>query len=729
MSFFESFFAATIPTPLVSVATQSSERLLQHLNDKQHQHLRDKLTREPELAKQLICAITGSDYVLESCCRDPSLLFHWLLADAAYNPLSPIKIFDAIATACADELSASEFDGLLRRLRRRFMTGIYWRDLNGLADFKEVSQAMTAMAEAFVQQALNYHYWEMVQKYGVPTGKDSQQPQPLLVVGMGKLGGAELNVSSDIDLIFAFPESGDTDAQTQQKSIDNQQFFTQLGKQLIKTLNENTAEGFVFRVDMRLRPYGQSGALACNFQSLENYYQTQGRDWERFAMIKARVIACAELPDNGMGETNAQVCIEQFYQIIQPFVYRQYVDFSTVESLRQLKAMIVQEVRRKAMQDNIKLGAGGIREIEFIAQSAQLIRGGRERDLQQRNLLLVLARLESMGQLQVSEAKGLCAAYLFLRRLEHRLQAYQDAQTQQLPVDDVACARIAWLMGYENWDACKRDLDDHRHLVSDIFQAVIAEPDLDQAGVGEHLSAYETVWQSLDEDTQQHLESQGFVDATSTIATLKQFKHSRNVMSLSASAREKLDVVVPQLLHTVGEFDEPDHILGQLLTWLEAIVTRTSYLLLLVENPQALHHLVKLFAASSWVAQTLTQMPSLLDELLHPDSLYSIQSRQSLRDELRQRLLRVAPDDVETHMEVLRYFRLAHNLHVAACEVEGTLPLMKASDHLTFTAEVILEQVLQLAWRDLTRRHGYPQGATDEEPRFLVVGYGKLGGH
>jgi glutamate-ammonia-ligase adenylyltransferase len=317
--------------------------------------------RSPELAEQFIKSIIGSDYILESCSCYPDLIFHYLLAEAPFSALTPVKIFDAVETACSDQLNLEGLNNTLRRLRRRFMIELYWRDINGLADFNEVSQAMTAMAEVFIQQALNFHYAELSEKHGLPIGSESQQPQPMLVVGMGKLGGGELNVSSDIDLIFIFPESGSTDHKV--KPIDNQKFFTLLGQRLIKTLNEVTAEGFVFRVDMRLRPYGQSGALVSSFNALENYYQTQGRDWERFAGIKARIVACSALPDKTLSTISEKDYSDDFYKILWPFVYRKYIDFSMIESLRQLKMMIVQEVRRKGLQDDVKLSAGGIREI------------------------------------------------------------------------------------------------------------------------------------------------------------------------------------------------------------------------------------------------------------------------------------------------------------------------------------------------------------------------------
>ncbi len=761
MTLFNSEIANYLPSNLQDEGKRVLDKLEGKLDDAQFKRLAEEIDGSPVLSRQLVRALVGSEYVLESCCRNPDLLFHWLLTDIPFCPLTPIKIIDAVETACSDELTVEELDSLLRRLRQQFMTGLYWRDLNGLADFSEVSQAMTTMAEVFVQQALDFHYNVLAKRYGLPIGKVSQKPQPMLVIGMGKLGGNELNVSSDIDLVFAFPEAGETQHKT--KSIDNQKFFIQLGQRLIKTLNETTFNGFVFRVDMRLRPYGESGALASNFAALENYYETQGRDWERFAAVKARVVACSRFPDEAFNDSAdgssgevlsikmKQESTDEFYKILQPFTYRKYIDFSTVESLRKLKAMIVQEVRRKGLQDDVKLGAGGIREIEFIAQSFQLIRGGRDARLRERNLLTVLQQLSELKNLTKGVVDQLSAAYLFLRKAEHAIQAFQDAQTQRLPIDDLQCERLAWVMGFNSWSSFYKQLNEHRDFVSNEFQKVIADPDSQHAEKPSMSQEWESFWeqlavqplsQSIGFDgkiskeifsTEQllFLKSQGFGKPESAINALASFKQCRKAMSLSATARKKLDTFMPQLLSSLTHAElsvDVSDLLLRLLNWLETIVTRTSYVLLLLENPQVLKHLIQLFAASSWVTETLTKIPSLLDELLYPETLYSLPEKSSLRDELRQRLLRFEPDDVEGHMEMLRYFRLAHNLHVAACEITGSLPLMKVSDYLTFTAEVVLEQVLILAWRDLVHRHGYPEGASDECPQFLVVGYGKLGG-
>ncbi len=787
MNIFDHYFSELTPDNLQEPARQVIAKLLDCLDDEQVERLITVLDAESLLKEQLLKALMGSEYILTSCISDPNVLFHHLLSDAPFSPITPVKIFDAVETACSDDLSIDEFNVLLRLLRRRFMVMLYWRDINNLADFNEVSAAMTALAEVFIQRALDFNYKLLVKKHGFPIGRETGQIQPMLVIGMGKLGGEELNVSSDIDLIFAFPESGKTEKKYSDnhlpiKSIENQQFFIFLGQRLIKSLNEVTQQGFVFRVDMRLRPYGDSGPLVSNFASLENYYEAQGRDWERFASVKARVIACSttivgSLPDTAAlnKQLNEQrlferEAVDNFYGILKPFVYRKYIDYTMVESLRNLKAMIVQEVRRKRLQDNVKLGKGGIREIEFIVQSFQLVRGGRDQELQARNLLKVLCYLGECNYLSEEVVSDLENSYTFLRKIEHSLQAVSDSQTQCLPVDETSCERLAWLLGFSGWNDFLRCLDKHRDVVDIEFERVFSDKDTEQDNADAD-SPWGLLWTLLREKTSAELSDVGIAsgdiksdshkgkyewvqthfDESLTldedilyplIDRLVLFKSNRRVVGLSENAQKKLDILMPTLLTVLlshGEVkthDERDPInneqvvelIARVLNWLESIVMRTSYLSLLIENLQIIKHLLTLFKASSWVVETLTQIPALLDELLNPDTLYSLPEKEALRDELRQRLLRLEPDDLEGQMEVLRYFKLAHYLHVAACEITASLPLMKVSDYLTLIAEVVLEQVLSFAWQGLVARHGCPEGTTESEPHFLVVGYGKLGG-
>ncbi len=739
VGFFDRYLAELIPHTLQAEGRRLLAMLLDALNDSQQQRLRHLLQQTPALAGQLIRACIGSRYLLDACCREPDLLLDWLLTEVATRPLTAATLARWVATVDATTASLQVFDEHLRRVRRQLMVALYWRDLNNLADFAEVSSAMTAMAEQFIQCALDYHYAQLVKRYGLPVGKDSGQVQPMLVVGMGKLGGGELNVSSDIDLLFVFPEGGQTHHKTQ--SIDNQYFFTQLGQKLIKSLNEVTAAGFVFRVDMRLRPYGQSGALVSSFAALENYYHTQGRDWERFAAIKARLVACAHI--DTQWPQWASFCPERervlpaqlaaqasadFYAVLQPFVYRRYIDFTMIASLRRLKALIVQEVQRKGLHNDIKLGAGGIREIEFIAQCFQLVRGGRDRRLQQRPLLKVLDTLGELKTLAPELVGSLRQAYIDLRTVEHRLQAYQDAQTQTLPDDVLGGERLAWLMGFDNRERFFAHLDSVRQGVDRAFQNVIAVADEEQPE-NPQVQAWQFVWLELFDDHLAFFQAQGFARPAAAVQQLQHFQRGRQVVSLSASARHKLDLLVPQLLNTLAEVSSPDLALQRVFEWLSSIVTRTHYLSLMIENPQVLRRLVDLLVASAQVAHTLTEAPFLLDELLDPDQLLSLPLKSELRDELRQRFLRIDGDDEEAAVETLRHFRLSHNFRAAAAEVTGSLSLMKVSDYLSVTADLVLEHLLQFTWDSLVRRHGLPAGHDDATlPPFLIVGYGKLGG-
>lgn len=745
MATLEALFEKHLPHRLQLEGGTVCLRLMNCLNNTEQEKLlrlllKPSAEKNSDLSHQFVKAVVGSRFILDNICQEPTLLFHWLLVDAPYAPLSVQRIMDIVELSTCDCTSGDELNKLLRQIRRRLMLAIIWRDINRLSDFSEVCQSMTSLAEACIQQCLNFHYAELTKKHGLPIGTLSGQPQPMLVLGMGKLGGSELNVSSDIDLIFTFPEAGETAAE---KPLDNQQFFTRLGQRVIKSLNEITSEGFVFRVDMRLRPYGHSGALVSNFTALENYYETQGRDWERFASVKARIVACASLPDPEQSLILQQQYSAQLYDLLQPFVYRRYTDYSIVESLRQLKSMIEQEVRRKYSRANIKLGTGGIRELEFILQSIQLIRGGRHQQLQQRNWLAALQHMQAENIFDASTSQALHEAYIFLRNTEHAIQGWQDQQTQQLPEEPLNQAILAWVMGFTDWDNFTARLDQHRQNVSSVFQDIIAKPEYQQQQtvtvIDEHWQRlWHTLWQNKDNtNSAQWLHAQGYQQADKILAQLDKLQRSGQVKRLPENPKQQLDLLVPLILSIAAKQDRPDTGTLRILQWLEKIAGRSSYITLLLENPDVITRLIPLFRDSLWVSELLQQMPSLLDELLDDRQLYFLPQKHELQSELRQRLLRIDSDDSEAAMEVLRYFKLAHSLRVAASDLSGRLPLMKVSDYLTWIAEAVLEQVLLLVWNQLTSKHGIPSGIhkdhqhrheLEDVPGFIIVGYGKLGG-
>ncbi|MGH8420600.1 MAG: bifunctional [glutamate--ammonia ligase]-adenylyl-L-tyrosine phosphorylase/[glutamate--ammonia-ligase] adenylyltransferase [Pseudomonas sp.] len=667
-----------------------------------------------------VCA--ASDFVADQIVRDPQMLLDLAASGELERSFTAGELREHIANAVAEATSDDELGRNLRRQRTRQQVRIIWRDLTRRADLVETCRDLSDMADGSIDLAYRWLYDRHCQQFGTPTGRRSGEPQQMVILGMGKLGAVELNLSSDIDLIFAYPEGGET--QGVKRALDNQEFFIRLGQRLIKALDPVTVDGFVFRVDMRLRPYGSSGALVLSFNALEQYYQDQGRDWERYAMIKARVVG----GDHAKGA--------ELLEMLRPFVYRRYLDFSAIEALRTMKQLIQQEVRRKGMAANIKLGSGGIREVEFIAQAFQLIHGGRDLSLQQRPLLKVLRTLEGQGYLPAAVISELREGYEFLRYTEHAIQAIADRQTQMLPEDAQDQARIALIMGFSDWDAFHEQLMYWRGRVDWHFRQVIADPDEEegQEDGGEEIVGGE--WLPLWEESQNEesaclqLQEGGFADAPRALKHLSNLRNSSQLRSMQRLGRERLDAFIPRLLAQAVEHDNPDLVLERVLPLVEAVARRSAYLVLLTENPGALRRLLTLCAASPWIAEQIARFPLLLDELLNEGRLFSPPDAPELAAELRERLTRIPEDDLEQQMEALRHFKLAHRLRVAASEITGSLPLMKVSDYLTWLAEAILEQVLALAWRHTVARHGAPRrpDGTLCDPGFVIVGYGKVGG-
>ncbi|AUM13440.1 bifunctional [glutamate--ammonia ligase]-adenylyl-L-tyrosine phosphorylase/[glutamate--ammonia-ligase] adenylyltransferase [Ketobacter alkanivorans] len=673
------------------------------------------------LLQELQGCFLASDYVAAQLIRFPELLLELAGSGQLHRSHEPgyyASTLHTLLQPVADEAGLSK---PLRQFRRREMVRIIWRDSNGLADYQETVRDLSAMADACIDQALNKIYPWMEPQFGLPYYKDksggqSDQTMPLVVLGMGKLGARELNLSSDIDLIFAYAHEGET--RGGRKDMAHRDFYNRLGQKLIKALDENTVDGFVFRVDMRLRPYGSSGALALNFRAMESYYEEQGREWERYAMIKARAIGS----DNGDGE--------KLLQRLKPFVYRRYVDFGVIESLRELKKLINQEVLRRGNEDNVKTGAGGIREVEFIAQVFQLIRGGQDVELQQRNLLQVMGIIRDLGLLPPEIVQTLCDDYVFLRNVEHRIQALQDRQTQLLPEEEVQQARIAIGLGFADWATFYQTLNQARQRVRTHFDAVIAAPqDQDEVAVLDQAVSLWLTEQSA-EQAIEDLQQLGFSEPQNTWNLLHEFQTSRQVTHMQAVGRERLDKLMPLLINACAQQADPDLTFQRVLRLVEAILRRSAYIALLVENPSSLERLAMLFAASPWVADTIARYPMLLDTLLNEATLLKPTDVDTLKNELRQVLLRIPEDDLERQMDALRQFKHSHVLRVAASEIAGTLPIMKVSDYLTWLAETLLQAVLDLSWHQMVEKYGRPLRADGSpcEQDFIIIGYGKVGG-
>ncbi|MBC3210031.1 bifunctional [glutamate--ammonia ligase]-adenylyl-L-tyrosine phosphorylase/[glutamate--ammonia-ligase] adenylyltransferase [Pseudomonas sp. SWRI111] len=709
---------AELPAILLPLVSRSEQSFRTAVASLENDHGLSSWT--PERWAQFARVTAASEFVIEQSVRDPLMLLSLVQSGELDRAFAPGELCAQIAAAVNAAQSEDELGRALRRQRARHQVRIIWRDLTRQADLVQTCRDLSDMADACIDQAYQWLYSRHCEQFGTPTGRRSGLPQPMVILGMGKLGAVELNLSSDIDLIFAYPEGGETVGV--KRSLDNQEFFIRLGQRLIKALDPMTVDGFVFRVDMRLRPYGSSGALVLSFNALEQYYQDQGRDWERYAMIKARVVA------------GDQVAGAQLLEMLRPFVYRRYLDFSAIEALRTMKQLIQQEVRRKGMADNIKLGSGGIREVEFIAQAFQLIHGGRDLSLQQRPLLKVLSTLEGQGYLPPAVVSELREGYEFLRYTEHAIQAIADRQTQMLPEGAQDQARIAFMLGFADWEAFHEKLMYWRGRVAWHFAQVIADPDEDEGATSEVVVGGE--WLPLWEEAQdeeaacRQLQEGGFADASKALKALAGLRGSPQLRAMQRLGRERLDAFIPRLLAQAVEHANPDLVLERVLPLVEAVARRSAYLVLLTENPGALRRLLTLCAASPWIAEQITRFPLLLDELLNEGRLFKPPLAPELAAELRERLTRIPEDDLEQQMEALRHFKLAHRLRVAASEIAGSLPLMKVSDYLTWLAEAILEQVLALAWRQTVAKYGTPlrTDGTLCDPGFIIVGYGKVGG-
>lgn len=607
----------------------------------------------------------------------------------------------------------SDEDGLkraLRRLRQRVMAALMVRDLGGQAPLAEVVETMTLLAEIATNHALDFLHRQLAAQFGEPLDKRGH-PQRLLVIGMGKLGGRELNVSSDVDYIFIYPEDGETAGPPEGgRRIEAFDFFTRLGKRLIAAIGEITGDGQVFRVDMRLRPNGDSGPLVGSIVSLENYFIAQGREWERYAWIKARVM--------NEGSNLQPEWHEAIERVAHPFIYRKYLDFGAINAMRDLHAQIRREVARKDMADHIKLGPGGIREIEFIAQVFQLIRGGRDLALQIRPTLQVLPLLAERRLLQTEDEQELSEAYGFLRRLEHRLQYVNDAQTHMLPTSEGEKAQIAVSMGFSGWSALLAVLDAHRKRVARHFDEVFSDPE-------EGTHALSGLWfEQLDgEDALEAASGLGFRHPRAMLDRLRAFRQTAKYQQLPAPNRERLDAIGPRLIEAAASTKTPDSTWQRGLDFFETISRRGAYLALLQQHPQALGKVAEIIGSSVWAAGYLTRHPILLDEVLDP-RLYEIATDwESFRHDLQQRLAGEA-GDTEREMDIMREAHHAQVFRLLAQDIAGLQTVERLADHLTQLADIVVQTTLELCWNKLRDRHPHPE----QPPKIAVIAYGKLGG-
>ena len=595
------------------------------------------------------------------------------------------------------------------------MVRIAWRDLAGWAHLEETLADLTAFADAAISTACEFARQALGARYGEPCS-ESGRLQQLVIVGMGKLGGGELNFASDVDLVLLFPEYGETNGK---RSISNEEFFTRLGQGLVRMLEAPTSQGIVLRVDLRLRPFGDSGPLVASFASFEDYLPRHGRDWERYAYVKARAITARREYEE------VETCA------IRPNVFWCYLDFGVIVCQREMKALIAREVERRELADHVKLGPGGIREIEFIVQAFELIRGGRDRRLQTQSLFEALGVLAETRLLPGNVVSDLREAYVYLRRLENRLQMLADAQVHKLPDDVISRGRISAAMGSPDWPTMLRELNQHRARVSSQFQFfVFGGSDPDRNAVRIDLGRF---WDSQAETAAltESLAGAGFKEAGEATRILLELRASSLVRKLDEPGRKRLQSLLPSLLSDIASSGGQLAVLQRVLRIVEAIGQRSAYFALLQESAPARARLVELCGHGDFLAQQIASYPLLLDELIDGRVLSEVTGRAELSRELDLRMELVQDDDPERQVEALRQFQRAAIFRVAVGDLTGSLPVMRVSDRLTDIAELIVERAMQLSWQQITAQYGTPlcdEGNGLREVRVAAAGYGKLGG-
>ncbi|HSH40629.1 MAG TPA: bifunctional [glutamate--ammonia ligase]-adenylyl-L-tyrosine phosphorylase/[glutamate--ammonia-ligase] adenylyltransferase, partial [Arenicellales bacterium] len=651
-----------------------------------------------------------SEFVARTCSLHPEVLHELARSGDLERTYAERELAGRIAALGEDIDSEEALYRALRRLRRREAVRVAWRDLAGWADLDEVMATMTELADACIGLALDRLHQFACAERGEPRDSDGE-PVALSVLALGKLGGRELNFSSDIDLIFAYRADGETDAA---RPVSNHEFFRKLGTRLIHALDHVTEDGYVFRVDMRLRPNGNSGPLALSFDAMIQYYQVHGRDWERYALVKARPVA---------GDLDAgRSLLDQ----LRPFIYRKYLDFGAIQSIRDMKLMIDREVRRKHGEGDIKLGRGGIREIEFIVQSLQLIRGGREPRLQTTRIHPALHELDAIGALESDTVATLESAYRYLRNLEHRLQMLADEQTHALPKEETSRARLAYAMDEANPAALDERVREVKDQVQEAFQRILSE----KPPPGDGLDTMEDVWSArIERDAALPLlQEAGYEDPAATFDLLHELRRGKSYHAHSKVGRERLDRLMPALIQLAGRTGHPHETLARLTHFVEAVGRRSAYLILLIENPQALEQLVRLCGASAWVSNWISRYPLLLEELLSPITSTPESFEQELDEEIEHRLQPLDTGDVESHMEAFREIHHAQMLRIAAADINGAIDREQVAHRICLVAEKLLAAVTAWCMSELKAGIGAPAcGDGDRPPAFGIVGYGKLG--
>jgi len=671
----------------------------------------------------LVRLIASSEFAAGIILREWSWMSERIQDGSFDRPPDTASIGETAEEIVFAAVDVAELKSQLRRFRNRQLLHILWRttqEQGAASSLAESLQSLSDLADVLIKTSVRAAESLLEPRFGLPFCTDNDRQIPLIVLAMGKLGGRELNFSSDIDLIFLYPEDGETGGP---RRLSAHEYFVRLTRQIVALLDEVTGDGFVYRVDTRLRPFGESGPPVVSFAALETYLLQHGRGWERYAYIKSRPIATS----------NASGAVSELTQnLIAPFVYRRYLDYGVFESLRDMKALIATEVRKRQLAKNIKLGPGGIREIEFIVQSLQLVRGGGDESLRTSELQIVLPRLGHGKGISSAAVRVLSAAYNFLRRLENAIQALRDQQTHDLPEDGLDRARVLVAMNFADWTDLHTEFDRHREAVSELFDEIAFRTDSEstQSDLANSLSdhwttaAGEAAWTAL-------LQTNGYDQAENLAAILVKFGESLVSSKPGATAQKRLQKFIPALLVLVQERRQPHIACERVLNVAARIVRRSAYIALLNENPAAMRHLVNLCEKSAYLADEIARFPLLLDEMIDPRHYTQKITALNMQEDLAQRMQRIGNADSEEQIEILAQFQRANLFRIAVEDFSGNLPIMKVSDRLTDLAEIVLRQALDIAWRDLAGKHGVPRFTASygrATAGLGIIAYGKMGG-
>ncbi|MBP5243354.1 MAG: bifunctional [glutamate--ammonia ligase]-adenylyl-L-tyrosine phosphorylase/[glutamate--ammonia-ligase] adenylyltransferase, partial [Succinivibrio sp.] len=693
------------------------DELKQH-SDIQYERLKGKLSEEQfallDSRPEFRFVLALSEFVSNTIYSYPKECCQLIEQGALDDPSFHIEPAPYVKEYVDDKLSDFDLKRRLRVLRRIHYMAIAWRDLCGFADIDEVFEKLSSLAEAVVLRLLEVVRSQLKKVYGEAFDSDGS-PLPLLVIGMGKLGGCELNFSSDIDLIFTYPMEGETSGP---RVVTFREFFSKIVQRMANFLSDITSDSFCYRIDLRLRPFGDAGAIVNSFDALQVYYETQGRTWERYALVKGRIL--------GQGE-ELDCYASELTSMLRPFVYRRYLDYGAIQSLRKLKHLIESEVRRRCLNNNFKLGKGGIREVEFIAQAFSLMRGGRYTELREESLRKSLKNIISLDLIPREICENLDKCYVYLRRLENIIQEISDKQTQNLPDNSKDMARVVAAMNYDSEEHFRADLDEVMQFVHEEFKKVVAdEEDSEEDYKNFDLWEADSDLEEMCAELEPHMANkENTREMAGDIITLKT---SLARMPVGPVGRETLLELMPKVIYLIAKEQQSAALFKRMSGLIEKIALRTPYIQLLRDKNEVLERFIELLKENHFASELITSHPILLDELFIPQYFTKPPSPDEFLSMLQEQLLRIDRDDLEAVMEELRLFKKIMVFRIALSDKAGKLPLMKISDALTWLAEALIKELIVIAWELNVQKYGEPEGRSVNDPGIAVIGYGKLGG-